>query len=243
MSQRKAMTSSPPGVGISLAELPNSTTSARRFVLRLHDITEQERLLREMRTKESMGRSGMLLAGAAHQAKILLFGLSATLQALQASHSAAFDQDDPHLRNLRDGIARMEAMVRNVFAQSRPRGKGAAVGRCDRRRSRSRMRSVGHVPKGEHLHRYAGRCPGLGRASAVDTGRRNLIDNAVRYSPEGSTVTVDIARSSGKDGCVSIRIADRGTGFRARSREAFHAFLYAPSGRDRPGLGGGEPHY
>jgi signal transduction histidine kinase len=215
---------------VEVRELQNSVSGARRFALLLHDVTEQEGLKEELRLSEAMGRSGLLLAGAAHQAKNVLFGLSATLEALQIAHSSEIGQQNAHVQNLKDGIARMEAMVRNVFAQSRPRGQytslwvSAIVGEA--------VRGCAQLA----TQRNVNICTGLfadarirGNAQPLIQAMENLIDNAVRYSPDGSTVTVDVEAAS--DGQVSIRIADHGTGFRPQDADN----LFRPFFTRRPG--------
>jgi signal transduction histidine kinase len=216
----------------SLQELHNSPAGSRRFSLRLHDVTEQEQLLQRVKMTEAMARSGLLLAGAAHQAKNILFGLSATLEALQAAHSSELRQDDPHIHNLRDGIARMGAMVRNLFAQSRPRGTdttlwvGAVVSEA--------VRGCAQLA----ISRNVNICTGLvadaqvcGEPQPLIQALENLIDNAVRHSPQGSTVTVDVEPAAREAGRVSIRIADHGTGF----QPADTGKLFTPFYTRRPG--------
>lgn len=65
---------------------------------------------------------------------------------------------------------------------------------------------------------------------------RNLIDNAVRYSPRGTTVRVDVAAT--KD-CVRLAVTDEGPGVapgeRAKLGERFHRIL--GSGESGSGLG------
>lgn len=65
---------------------------------------------------------------------------------------------------------------------------------------------------------------------------RNLIDNAVRYSPSGGVVTVDVERSSG---AATVRVIDEGPGFDPSIRDvAFERFVTAdPSRAGGAGLG------
>jgi PAS domain S-box-containing protein len=63
-----------------------------------------------------------------------------------------------------------------------------------------------------------------------------LLDNAVRYSPDGGTVTV-VARR--KDDTVQIEVADEGIGIPAHQQERiFRKFYRAESGADARGTGG-----
>ncbi len=71
---------------------------------------------------------------------------------------------------------------------------------------------------------------------AISRVVRNLIDNAVRYSPEGGVVTVDVATEA--DGAV-LRVIDEGPGFDPSVRDsAFDRFVTAdPSRAGGAGLG------
>jgi signal transduction histidine kinase len=64
----------------------------------------------------------------------------------------------------------------------------------------------------------------------------NLIDNAIRYAPEDSAITVSAAQS---DSGVEVRVADRGSGIpEAHRQEVFERFAQAHgSGRSNRGLG------
>ena len=217
---------------LRLQELQNSVGGARRFALRLRDVTEQTRLLQNLKLNQSMARSGLLLAGAAHQAKNLLFGLSATLQAMQAAHSMDIDEHEPYLANLKDGIERMQAMVRNVFAQSRPRANCTAL-------SASVIASEAIQGCMQlAVQRKVNICLGVSSDARVWGERQqliqaleNLIDNAVRYAPATSTVTVDVDQVSDEEGGARIRIADHGTGFQPQDANQ----LFTPFFTRRPG--------
>jgi signal transduction histidine kinase len=65
----------------------------------------------------------------------------------------------------------------------------------------------------------------------------NLLDNAVKYSPDGGSVSVSVAAS---DGAVTIHVQDRGIGLPPESVEAiFEPFGRAPNAlrRHLPGMG------
>jgi two-component system sensor histidine kinase MprB len=70
-----------------------------------------------------------------------------------------------------------------------------------------------------------GRRPGLARAVG------NLLDNAVKWSPPGAAVEVDV-----RDGVVTVR--DHGPGIAPEDRpHVFDRFYRAPSARGLPGSG------
>jgi PAS domain S-box-containing protein len=64
----------------------------------------------------------------------------------------------------------------------------------------------------------------------------NLVDNAVKFSPGGGTVTVAARR---KSGAVEVRVVDRGPGIPAAERALiFRKFYRGDMARDRPGSSG-----
>ena len=65
----------------------------------------------------------------------------------------------------------------------------------------------------------------------------NLLDNAVKYAPEGSTIRID---TEGRDGSVVVRIADEGPGIPDDQKEQIFNLFYSsgnPTGDSRRGLG------
>ena len=61
----------------------------------------------------------------------------------------------------------------------------------------------------------------------------NLLDNAIKFSPDGGTVTVAARR---KSGAVEVRVVDRGPGIPAAERaRIFRKFYRGDLARDRPG--------
>ena len=63
----------------------------------------------------------------------------------------------------------------------------------------------------------------------------NLVDNAIKYSGEGSTVSIDVTQ---QDDEVSIAVADNGPGIEADDMgRIFHRFYRVEKGRNRR-LGG-----
>jgi signal transduction histidine kinase len=65
----------------------------------------------------------------------------------------------------------------------------------------------------------------------------NLLDNAIRYTPPGGTVT---ARASRRDGAIEVEVADDGCGIaRAESARVFEAFYRGGGNLARSGRGAG----
>jgi signal transduction histidine kinase len=76
-----------------------------------------------------------------------------------------------------------------------------------------------------------------GNPTALGRVIRNLLDNAIRHSPEGSTVDVEVVAEA--DTAV-VRVTDRGTGFDAEfAAAAFDRFSRPDPSRTRTGGGAG----
>lgn len=76
-----------------------------------------------------------------------------------------------------------------------------------------------------------------GDEELIVTAVRNLIDNAISYSPEGTRVTVTACR---RDGFVDIRVSDQGVGIAEQDRERiFERFYRVDPARSRRSGGTG----
>ena len=79
----------------------------------------------------------------------------------------------------------------------------------------------------------------LARGGSAELGRvvRNLLDNAIRWTPEGSQVDVSVGRDNGS---VTVSVSDEGPGFPAAFRpEALREFTRADVARARSHGGAG----
>lgn len=65
----------------------------------------------------------------------------------------------------------------------------------------------------------------------------NLIDNALRYTPDGGKVTVGITRPVAVDGQWQVTVADNGPGIAAEVRERVFERFYRNASPDQPGSG------
>jgi signal transduction histidine kinase len=82
----------------------------------------------------------------------------------------------------------------------------------------------------------AGGALALGNPTALGRVIRNLLDNAIRHSPPGSTVHVVVTC----DGRPTVRVRDHGAGFpRAFTERAFERFSRADASRSRGSGGAG----
>lgn len=78
-----------------------------------------------------------------------------------------------------------------------------------------------------------------GDPEALRTLVRNLVDNAVRYTPVGGTVDVSVQESDGPDRSrgAALRVVDTGPGIPAEERQRVFDRFYRPPGTSPPGSG------
>ncbi len=226
-----------PGTGRSwslrLSALAYLGVIPRRLVLVIRDITEAVRTRQSLREREVMAATGTLLAGAAHQAKNAIFGLSATLDAFEARIKKDVSQDD-YIDNLRLGIARMHTLMRDLLDYSNPTlGESGpvsmaavvrnAVGGCQSLASKMSVAFALDVAEDAEVTANPAR---LVRAL------ENLVENAVQHSPQAGTVRLRLSPAT-VDGRKLIRcdVRDQGPGFPPEHLEK----LFTPFFTLRPG--------
>ena len=222
---------------LSLRELPRIYGEEPYFVLVLRDVSAQEQNQQDARLREALARSGALLASAAHQAKNVLFTLSATLEAFSAKCPSQEASDaEPYLHYLRDGLVRMQSIVRGLFDCARPSGMqnevfSAAAAIRHAANSCREVASARSVRVSLDLNVEA-----LLRGDAAPLTRafENVIDNAVRHSPENQHVQVRLEFDPERTGWLQCTVADAGPGF---SQEEFRQ-AFTPFFSRRPGGAG-----
>jgi two-component system OmpR family sensor kinase len=111
----------------------------------------------------------------------------------------------------------------------------------------------GPVDLGELLKRTVGDMSGAAQARRIDLGLhhlesasvagqpdallillRNLVDNAIKYTPEGGTIDLDLR--VGKEG-VTLSVEDSGAGIAVPERERVFSRFYRVPGTEAPGSG------
>jgi two-component system sensor histidine kinase SenX3 len=140
-------------------------------------------------------------------------------------------------RRMHKESGRLSALVQDIIELSRLQGadivrKGRAVDintvigeAVDRNRLPAESNSIEIVVRGKVEE------PVFGDPDQLMTAFRNLIDNAIRYSPEGTRVGVGL-RS--RDGLAEISVTDQGTGITAEEQERiFERFYRIDAARSR----------
>jgi signal transduction histidine kinase len=192
---------------------------------------------------DSLGKdadANLALAAAAHEIKNALGPLAMTLQLaerqLQSGHPVAAGD----LAFARAQVRRLATLVEDLLDQTR-----ADLGELAFRPRACDL--CGVVADAVETFRRGKPAPIVVElppaplTASVDVGRMqqvlvNLLENAVRYSPVGSSVTVALARAAG-DG-VRIEVRDRGPGLSAEEQaRIFDRFVRGAASEGTSGLG------
>jgi PAS domain S-box-containing protein len=186
-----------------------------RVLVVARDITRLVTLQESLRKSETMATMGAIVAGVAHEVRNPLFGISATIDALELrlEESSAYRE---YTAVLRTEVSRLTTLMSELLEYGRPsrlelqRGSFAAV-----------IEEAVHdcLPLAREAavtitHRSADDLPSL----VMDTARltqvfRNLIENAIQHSRRGDTVEL-LARHDPVTATVVCTVRDRGPGIR-----------------------------
>ncbi len=210
------------------------------------------------RLDQSMSAQKHFLADAAHQLKTPLAGLR--MQAELAQREIDAGQSDPRalkrsLQQIALSSQRAAHMVNQLLAMARAENKEHASHRQNVNLARLAAETVrDFVPRAMEKHidlGYEGPDTALGaRAGSVPVAGlmvqghpvllreliRNLVDNALQYTPSGGTVTVRLMQDPFGQ-VVVLQVEDSGPGIPAGEREQVFQPFYRTPGTDVDGSG------
>jgi two-component system, OmpR family, sensor kinase len=217
----------------SLAPLPDKRVPSeiQPVVLALNDLLA--RLSRALETQRGF------IADAAHALRSPLTALSLQLQL--AERAEAPDERAAAFHALREGIDRMTRLVEQLLTLAREEPSGAHEAREAFDLGTLAADVVGlYAPLAEQKEIDLGlaqRDSDLaidGEREAVKTLLSNVVDNALRYTPEGGRVDVVAARRESE---LVAEVTDNGPGIPAEDRERVFDRFYRRAGTDVPGSG------
>ncbi len=189
-------------------------------------------LVAAMRRERSYKRARELfLAGAAHEFRTPLASLRLYTETLGRTDLKDADRDRIH-RTMVDDLGRLESMVEHVLALSRDERPSVGRERIDVGETAEEV-LAGMAP---FLDRQGAqitidlpdRCAMIGDRDALSAALRNLVHNAVIYSPPPAQVSVSLARDGRK---LRLWVADRGPCIPRRDhRRIFKSFVRLEDG-------------
>ena len=190
------------------------------------------------RLEHSMAAQRRFFADAAHELRTPVAALAlqakvAQLAAQPAARAAAFAELDK-------GVARATRVVEQLLrlAQLAPEAPRATPERVDLAElAREVVGSMAPGARGRGIDLGAeapAPAPMRGVPAELRSLIANLVDNALRYAPPDTEVTVKVAR---EDGAVAMSVVDAGPGIPAAERERVFERFARAAGDDTPGIG------
>ena len=184
-----------------------------RLILIASDITPIMTLQETLRRSERMSEMGALVAGVAHEVRNPLFGISATLDALEARFGSNAFGD--FTAALREQVDRMSQLMYDLLEYGRPVRNALEPVEVEPV-LQSAISSLAYYARQYGVQVRAICDGGLAPVNA-DSQRllqvfENILKNAIEHSPSGSVIE---ARVSARDRQTDISFHDRGPGFNA----------------------------
>jgi two-component system sensor histidine kinase SenX3 len=176
------------------------------------------------------------VANVSHELKTPVGGISLLAEALESS------ADDPEAvrrfaKRMHKESARLAALVQDIIELSRLQGANVALqGRpvdintvvseaVDRSQLPAETKNI-QLVVGSRVHAMV-----HGDQDLLVTALRNLIDNAIRYSPENTRVGIGVRA---KEGLVAVSVTDQGEGLSPEDQErVFERFYRVDAARSR----------
>ena len=190
------------------------------------------------RVREAFAAQRHFVADAAHELRSPLTALRLQAQALRRV------QDEPAreaaVARLNEGIDRTIQLVSQLLVLAREEGEhGTAQSRRIDLQDLARQVVADVLPQAQARRIDLGLATGEsvwvdGQPEALHILLRNLLDNALKYSPEGGQVDISLAADHGS---ASLMVEDSGPGIPAEERERVFDRFYRAPGAQAPGSG------
>lgn len=194
------------------------------------------------RLDQALAAQRAFVADAAHELRTPLAALQIQLQLCE--RAASDEARDAAFGELRAGLHRATHMVQQLLTLARQE-PGATATPPDQRVALAdlvRLSLAHHAPLAEarHIDLGAGELDDSlvvkGDAAALRTLLSNLVDNAIRYTPEGGRIDVGLRATDSGDGCT-LYVDDSGPGIPPEERERVLDRFYRRAGQEQPGSG------
>jgi PAS domain S-box-containing protein len=198
------------------------------------DISQRIRDEEELRRSHTMAALGSLVAGVAHEVRNPLFGISSTLDALQARFAGQDDHAE-YVALFRQQLERLSGLMNDLLEYGKPTHLRIGAGRFEDVVSHA-VEACSPLTRGAGVlieTRLAETLPSL----RMDERRltqavRNLLENAVQLSPANGRVSLEAGLATDADGAwIRCSIEDQGPGFAPGDLQR----LFEPFFTRRPG--------
>ncbi|MDO5686641.1 MAG: ATP-binding protein [Neisseria sp.] len=190
------------------------------------------------RIHETIEREHRFTADAAHELRSPLAALKVQAEVLSLSEDEA--EKDHTLLKIRSGIDRAGRLIEQLLIMARldpmTRAEGSVISWQEI--SDKVMQDANRAAREKHIrlkrHVLSGSLqevlPLHGDALLIELMLRNLIDNAVRYTPEGGEVVLEMDADT-------IRVLDNGAGIAPEMLPRIRERFFRPPGQDASGSG------
>jgi two-component system, OmpR family, sensor kinase len=180
------------------------------------------------------------VADAAHELRSPLTALKLQAQALRRAHDDA--SREAAITRLNDGIERAIQLMAQLLVLAREDGDAGTAERPLRidLQELARQAVADVLPHAQAKHIDIGLASDTppvwvsGQPEALHILLRNLLDNAVKYTPEGGRVDIALAA---QDGTASLAVEDSGPGIPEAERERVFDRFYRTPDAGAPGSG------
>ena len=191
------------------------------------------------RLRAALESQRQFVADAAHQLRTPLAALQLQTQLVERASSDA--ERSAALAELNSGLQRTTRVVQQLLTLAREepgavRSTPAPVrldalidSLIDEYRALAASNSIQLM-----VHRAVTEAIVLGDEASLHTLLANVLDNALRHTPAGGTVTIAIER---QDAALMVRIDDSGPGIAAQDRARVFERFYRGEGSEQPGTG------
>lgn len=181
---------------------------------------------------------GELSADVAHELKSPLTSIRGAAELLQEGAADDPDARARFLSNIRLDVDRLDRLVTRLLELSRIEGSQEAMEDLDLEALVSRVVARTHTAEQpvevtwETTQRRI-----RGREEDLERAVLNLVENALRFSPEGEPVAIRVSADSAR-GRLAVTVSDRGPGVPLENRaKIFERFFTTDADRDGTGLG------
>jgi two-component system, OmpR family, sensor kinase len=200
-------------------------------------VTSLNELLGKLR--ESIDRERAFIADAAHELRTPLTALSLQVDELAAAPTASERQ--AAIDSLRAGVARAARLVEQLLALAREERGGQRPKQPVALGALAREVVAELLPLADRRGIDVGvdcseELTVAGEPDSLHVLLRNLVDNAIRHTPEGSRVDVVVERGT-RPGRVLLCVTDNGPGIPPAERERVFDRFHRPAGSRTSGSG------